>query len=88
MILPIAVFAAVMFTYNRLLVDSELVVLRAGGCSQFMIARPAIILAIPGNDFLLLFDNLFHPGVLSRVQRPSILPTELFADGAAPGGRF
>ena len=44
-ILPIAVFASVMFTYNRLLVDSELVVLRAGGCSQFMIARPAIILA-------------------------------------------
>jgi len=44
-ILPIAVFASIMFTYNRLLVDGELVVLRAGGCSQFMIARPAIILA-------------------------------------------
>ncbi len=44
-ILPIAVFTAVIFTYNRLIIDSELVVMRASGYSHFMIARPAIILA-------------------------------------------
>jgi lipopolysaccharide export system permease protein len=44
-ILPIAVFASVIFTYNRLIIDSELIVMRASGYSQFMIARPAIVLA-------------------------------------------
>ncbi len=44
-ILPIAVFTSVMFTYNRLIIDSELVVMRASGYSHFMIARPALLLA-------------------------------------------
>src|SRR5579864_1576239 len=33
-VLPIAVFIAVLFTYNRLLGESELVVMRAAGMSQ------------------------------------------------------
>lgn len=45
-ILPIALFVAVVLTYNRLLTDSELVVLRAGGCSQYDLARPAMKLAV------------------------------------------
>ncbi|MEE2956373.1 MAG: LPS export ABC transporter permease LptF [Pseudomonadota bacterium] len=45
-ILPIALFASVIFTYNRLIVDSEMVVLRSGGCSKFRLARPAITLAV------------------------------------------
>ena len=45
-ILPIALFVAVLFTYNRLLVDSELVVLRAGGYSHFNLARPALVLSV------------------------------------------
>lgn len=44
-ILPIALFIAVVFVYNRMLIDGELIVLRAGGCSQFEVARPALILA-------------------------------------------
>jgi lipopolysaccharide export system permease protein len=45
-ILPVALFVAVIFIYNRLLVDSELVVLRAGGYSQYALARPAMALAL------------------------------------------
>lgn len=44
-ILPIALFISVVFVYNRLLIDGELVVLRAGGCSQFALSKPALILA-------------------------------------------
>ena len=44
-ILPIALFIAVVFVYNRMLIDGELVVLRAGGCSQLAVAKPALILA-------------------------------------------
>ena len=45
-ILPVALFAAVLFVYNRLLADSELVVLRAGGLGAFALSRPAVILAL------------------------------------------
>ena len=45
-ILPIAVFTVVVFTYSKLISDRELVVMRAAGLSQHALARPAIILAI------------------------------------------
>lgn len=43
---PIAVFAAVMFTYTKMVNDSEIVILRASGMSPLKIGRPAIFLAI------------------------------------------
>lgn len=44
-ILPISLFAVVLFTYNKMMADRELVALRAAGLSQWGLARPAIILA-------------------------------------------
>lgn len=43
--LPAALLVAMLFVYNRLLTDSELVVLRAGGFSHYRLARPALLLA-------------------------------------------
>ena len=43
-ILPIAAFCAVLFVYYKLIMDSEMVVLRAAGLSPLQLARPAIIL--------------------------------------------
>ncbi|MBF0247537.1 MAG: LPS export ABC transporter permease LptF [Alphaproteobacteria bacterium] len=45
-ILPIAVFAVCMFTYHRMIMDRELVVMRVAGLGQMDLARPAIILAL------------------------------------------
>lgn len=45
-ILPIGMVAAVLFIYNRLTMDSELIVLRALGFSPFRLARPALMLSI------------------------------------------
>jgi lipopolysaccharide export system permease protein len=45
-VLPIATFCAVLFVYNKLTLDSEMVVLRAAGLSQAQLARPAIVLAL------------------------------------------
>lgn len=45
-VLPIAVVAAVLFTYNRLLMDSELVVMRAVGLGPLDLAKPALLLAV------------------------------------------
>jgi lipopolysaccharide export system permease protein len=45
LMLPVALFTGVLFTYNKLITDSELVVLRAAGLGPFQLARPALILA-------------------------------------------
>ncbi|MCK5296761.1 MAG: LptF/LptG family permease, partial [Alphaproteobacteria bacterium] len=45
-IMPIAIFAVVLFVYNKLITDRELVVMRATGMSQLNIAFPAILLAV------------------------------------------
>ncbi len=45
-IIPISLFAVVLFTYNKLIADRELVVLRAAGLSHMALARPAIILGL------------------------------------------
>ena len=52
-ILPIALMAAVVFTYHRMTMDSELVAMRAAGASSMALARPALILA--GAVMLVLF---------------------------------
>lgn len=44
-ILPIALFTAVMFTYNRLSTDSELVVLKSLGLGPGTLALPALMVA-------------------------------------------
>lgn len=43
---PIALFVAVMFVYNRLITDSELIVMKAVGISSILIARAAIVVGI------------------------------------------
>ncbi|MEX2454147.1 MAG: LPS export ABC transporter permease LptF [Rhodospirillaceae bacterium] len=43
---PIALFAAAAFTYNKMINDSEIVVLRASGMSPARIGRPAVVLAV------------------------------------------
>ncbi|TWA83386.1 lipopolysaccharide export system permease protein [Azospirillum brasilense] len=44
-VLPLALVGAVLFTYNRLATDSELVVMRAAGVGPFALAAPAMLLA-------------------------------------------
>ena len=45
-ILPIALFFVVVFTYNKLIQDRELIVMRSAGLSQWALAKPAIILSV------------------------------------------
>jgi lipopolysaccharide export system permease protein len=53
-VLPIGVFIAVLFTFNRLAVESELVVMRSAGLSPLSLARP--VLALAGIAFLVLMS--------------------------------
>lgn len=45
-ILPIALFTIVVFTFARLIADRELIVMRAAGMSQWTLIKPALILAV------------------------------------------
>ena len=51
---PIALFVAVMFVYNRLITDSELIVMKAVGISSIVIAKAAI-----GVGILLAIFNIY-----------------------------
>jgi lipopolysaccharide export system permease protein len=53
-VLPIGVFIAVLFTFNRLITESELVVMRSAGLSHLALARPVLMLA--GIAFLILMS--------------------------------
>ncbi len=44
-VLPVALFSSVLFTYNKLWMDRELIVLRAVGVSQIALAVPALVMA-------------------------------------------
>jgi lipopolysaccharide export system permease protein len=45
-VLPVGVFSSVLFTYNKLWMDRELVVLRSVGVSQGALAVPALAMAV------------------------------------------
>ena len=46
LVVPIAAFSAVLVIYNKLVVDSELVVMRSAGVSAWQLARPAVALGV------------------------------------------
>ncbi len=46
LILPIALFTVVAFTYSKMISDRELLVMRSAGLSQLALAKPALILAM------------------------------------------
>ncbi len=60
-VLPIAIFLAVLFGYSKLIAESELVVMRAAGLSQGMLARPALVLGGFGMLILLVLSTYLLP---------------------------
>ncbi len=51
---PISLFASVLFVYNRMLSDRELVVMKSAGISPWQLAKPSIFIGI-----LLVFANIY-----------------------------
>jgi lipopolysaccharide export system permease protein len=60
-VLPIGIFIAVLFTYNKLIAESEIVVMRAAGMSQFGLAKPAFVLSGIGAAILFALSAYFLP---------------------------
>ena len=58
---PISVFVAVLFVYNRMLSDRELVVMQSAGISPWQNARPAIYFGLAMSVFGLYVNNFAIP---------------------------
>lgn len=57
---PISLFAAVLFVYNRMLSDQELIVMKSAGISPWQLAKPAVfmgILMIAANIYTMNFGT-------------------------------
>lgn len=60
-VLPIGVFIAVLFVFNRLTAESELVVMRAAGMSPLALAKPVLLLATVAFLLLMSLSAYFLP---------------------------
>lgn len=68
-ILPIALMAGIIFVYNRMTADSEMVVMKSVGLSPLQQARPALILALIVTILLLAVTTWIAPRSLSGMQQ-------------------
>lgn len=85
-ILPIALMAAVLFVYNRMTMDSELIAMRASGASPLRLARPAIVLSVIVTGLMLTLTLWLTPISLSNMEYTRTLikaqySTLLFREG-------
>ena len=60
-ILPIALFLVVLFVYNKMSVDRELVVAQAAGFSRWGLAAPALVFAGGCTIFAILLTHYYGP---------------------------
>lgn len=61
LLVPVSLFVAVLYTYNRLMSDSELVVMRAAGLSPLQLAAPALVVAAGATLFSYAVSLYFLP---------------------------
>lgn len=85
-IFPLALMAATLFVYNRMTMDSEIVVMRATGISPLKLARPALILAMLVTAFLWIMTLWAAPSALAKMHHTqqiikAQLSTLLFREG-------
>ncbi len=68
LILPFALFCAVLYALNRLYVESELVVIWAAGFSRWAVAGPVIVIAIAAMIVSYLFNLVVMPAGMREMK--------------------
>lgn len=58
---PISLFVAVLFVYNRMLTDRELVVIKSAGITPWQMAKPAMFIGILATIFAVYVNNFATP---------------------------
>lgn len=67
-VLPVSLMAGVLFFYNKVIMDSELLIMRSAGSSPLMLARPALVLCGAMMVFLFIISAWVAPGSISKIQ--------------------
>lgn len=65
---PISLFVAVLFVYNRMLSDRELVVIKSAGISPWQSAKPALFMGIVISLFAVYVNNAGIPAAEKKFQ--------------------
>jgi len=60
-ILPISLVIVTMFVYSKLMGDNEIIIMKSSGMSNFVLARPAIALAVMLAVFVFVLDGWISP---------------------------
>lgn len=68
-ILPIALMISGLFVYNRMISDSEVIVMRAAGISPLQMARPALVLGAIITIIVMFITSWLAPVSLSKMQK-------------------
>ena len=87
-ILPIALFLSVLNTYNRLLTDREMVVMRSTGLSNIGLARGALVLAVIISMIVLALSFYLVPQSYRKFRDLQHFVRNDFAAVAIQEGRF
>ena len=67
-VLPIIFFAVIVFVYNKLTAESELIVLRALGLSQWRLAKPALVLGAMVAATVFMLNAFVAPAANERLK--------------------
>lgn len=88
LVLPISAFAACLYAVNRLMQESELVVMQATGFSAFRLARPVVFFGFCVCVMQLLLTNLLVPMSQTRLAERSAEISENITARFLNEGRF
>ncbi|HLY54797.1 MAG TPA: LPS export ABC transporter permease LptF [Stellaceae bacterium] len=88
LVVPIGGFVGVLFTYNRLIGDSEIVVMRACGVSQWQLMQPAILLAGLGTVVMMILSVYLLPASKNAFRDLQFQVRNQFSSGLLQEGRF
>lgn len=79
-ILPLALTISIIFFYNRLSTDSELIVAKSAGLSPMQLARPALYLATIVMIVLIFITSWLAPTSLSAMQKTRVAIKSQFSN--------
>jgi len=87
-VLPVIFFAVVMFVYNKLTAESELIVLRALGLSQWRLAMPALAMGAIVAVTVFMLNAFVGPWANERMKSLQDLTRSQFAGAPLNAGVF
>lgn len=87
-VLPISAFVAATYVTVRMMRDSEIVTLQAGGMSPFRLAKPVVIFGLIVTAFLMLLMNVLIPEARNQLSRRQAEVAQNITAGLLQDGVF